>query len=101
MGINWDTHSVLPDSIGDTQNFYDCVQDGFLEQHVLEPTRKRGVNDPSTLDLIFTKSELEIDHLEYLAPLGASDHATLSFSFILEGAVATEFQGAPKFNYWN
>ena len=67
---------------------------------MLEPTRKRGVNDPSTLDLIFTKSELEIDHLQYFSRLGASDHAILSFSFILEGTVTTESQGAPKFNYW-
>ena len=47
--INWETHFVSPGPESDAQKFYDCVQDCFMEQHVFEPTRKRGVNEPSDL----------------------------------------------------
>ena len=36
------------------------------------------------LDLICTKTELEIEGLNHLSPLGASDHDELTFDFIAE-----------------
>lgn len=62
--IDWETHNIAPGSSSDTQCFYDCIQDCFLEQHVRQPTRKRGHHDPSTLDLIFTKTEHEVGTIE-------------------------------------
>ena len=49
--INWQQWSTpYPEnSKGET------LRDSFLYQHVLEPTRRRGTNEPSILDLIFTK----------------------------------------------
>ena len=47
-------------------------------------TRRRGNDDPSTLDLIFTNEEMqvsEITHAPTPPPLGKSDHDVLSFSF--------------------
>ncbi len=54
--------------------FLECVRDLFVHQHVKKPTRMRGDNIPSTLDLIFTNEENMIDQLEYLPSLGLSDH---------------------------
>ena len=50
-------------------NFLDSCQDCFLYQNVFEFTRKRGQNEPSLLDLIFTKNELEIETIIYDTPL--------------------------------
>ena len=44
----------------------------------------RGEDKPSTLDLIFTKTENEIDNISYEAPLGNSDHVTLRFDFLAQ-----------------
>ena len=45
--------------------FYDAIQNAFLHQHVTEPTRQRGSNTPSLLDLVLTKNELEIEYIDY------------------------------------
>ena len=62
--------------------FLECVRDCFLFQHVTENTRQRGVHEPSTLDLVFTNEEFMIPSIEYLSPLGKSDHSILKFDMI-------------------
>ena len=42
----------------------------------MNPTRVRGQNEPHVLDLVLTDDEI-IDDIEYLSPLGKSDHAVL------------------------
>ena len=98
--INWLTHNISSGAPTDTSNFYDCIQDCFLEQHVHEPTRQRGQHNPSTLDLIFTKSEHEIEMIDYQPPLGASDHSLLLFSFALDVAFVPDTLNLAKLNYW-
>ena len=52
--INWKSISTdiyNHDDIND--KFVECVRDNFLFQHITEPTRQRGSDTPSTLDLIF------------------------------------------------
>ena len=39
-----------------------------------------GQNEPHILDLVLTNDEI-IDDIEYLSPLGKSDHAVLFFNF--------------------
>ena len=51
----------------------------FFFQHVLEPTRQRGSDDPSCLDLIFTNEEYMTDNIQFLSPLGHSDHSMIMF----------------------
>ena len=53
-----------------------------LYNHVTEPTRFRQCNVPSILDLIITNDELMIESVQYLPPLGASDHCCLYFDFV-------------------
>ena len=72
--INWDTVSSTS---GDDCAFIEAVRDGFLTQHILSPTRGRGTNDPSLIDLVFSTDEQEIENIDITAPLGKSDHAII------------------------
>ena len=98
--INWKIHEVNASVTSDTQIFYNTTQDCFLHQNVEEFTRKRGNNEPSTLDLIFTKTDLEIANLEHTAPLGASDHDILSFELVTTDPVIYPKISQLKYNYW-
>ena len=62
--------------------FMERIKDLFLYQHVKEFTRHRLGQSPSRLDLIFTNEPGMITDLDYLPPLGASDHDCLSFILI-------------------
>ena len=64
--------------------FLECTRDCFLFQHVLEPTRKRGTNEPSILDLVFTNEEHMITKVNQLAPLGKSDHSIMEFDLVCQ-----------------
>ena len=69
---------------GDSSNeakFIEGVRDSYLYQHVGSATRRRGNENPSTLDLIFTNEEMQVSEITHGAPLGKSDHDLLSFSF--------------------
>ena len=66
-----------------------------MMQHVLCPTRYREHNEPSVLDLVLTNSDI-IDDLEYLSPIGKSDHVLLGFTCTIESEL---LQNATKFNY--
>ena len=82
--INWEVQickSYNPNNY--SNRFIECVRDCFLTQHVQEPTRQRGSDNPSCLDLVFTNNEDLIDQIEYLAPLGKSDHSLLKFDLKL------------------
>ena len=51
------------------------VQDNFLTQHVLEPTRATRV-----LDIVLSSQKELIDNVEIKEPLGSSDHNQLHFN---------------------
>ena len=63
--------------------FVGCIQDTFFHQLVTEGTRHRNEN-LSTLDLLFTNEPSAIDQLQYLEPLGASDHVGIKFKVSVE-----------------
>ena len=68
--------------IGDTQyEFIETVRDCYLYQHILEPTRSRGSNTPSCIDLIFYNEEGMISDINLDSPLGKSDHSVIMFTF--------------------
>ena len=77
--------------------FLECIRDGFLTQHVKEPTRIRDNNEPSVLDLIITNEENMIGNIEYKPGLGKSDHLGLLFVF----NCYTEFIKAQAFKKLN
>ena len=61
--------------------FIETIKDCFLHQHIGEPTRRRGNDSPSLLDLIFSDEEMQVTDITHLAPLGKSDHSVISFNF--------------------
>ncbi|CAG2196936.1 unnamed protein product [Mytilus edulis] len=80
--INWETWNTKGDRPNSTENkFLEALQDNFLYQHTTKPTRWRGADTPHTLDLLITNEEEMISNLEYMSPLGKSDHCVLSFDF--------------------
>ena len=102
--IDWVNHLVDAGSLDSSDSvevmFYDVCQDAYLHQHVLEATRFRGSDEPSLLDLILTRNELEIEKIRYDSPIGKSDHSVLVFDFTLEGYCEVEEFEAIKKNYF-
>jgi len=69
--IHWDTLEAGIKS----EQFFQTIQDTFLFQHVMEPTRNNNI-----LDIIFS-SELDmIEDLEIGCPVANSDHNILRWN---------------------
>ena len=51
------------------------VQDNFLTQHVLEPTRATKI-----LDIVLSSQKELVDNVEIKEPLGSSDHDQMHFN---------------------
>ena len=80
--------------------FYDLCQDLFLYQHVNQLTRARGSDTPSTLDVVFSRNKLEVDEIQYKASIGSSDHAVLTFNYMLENGNCIEGTKMNKLDYF-
>ena len=85
--INWD-EAISKDKI--ETRFLNCIMDNYLHQHITEPTRWRGDNRPSLLDLLITNEENMIENLDIQAPIGLSDHAVISFTYKCYAEVTVE-----------
>ncbi|CAG2230051.1 unnamed protein product [Mytilus edulis] len=80
--IDWEIWNTKGDNVNSIENrFLESIQENFLFQHTTKPTRWRGTDTPHTLDLILTNEEEMINNLEYMSPLGKSDHCVLSFDY--------------------
>ena len=80
-GINWESWTTKWGKSSEPGGFVEAIRDAFLFQHVLEPTRKRGSDEPSILDLILTNEELQVSSLVHSSPLGKSDHDVILFNY--------------------
>ena len=76
--IKWDTVSASS-STSPEANFIECIRDLFLTQHVTQPTRSRGSDIPSVLDLVLTNEPGMVSDLTINPPLDGSDHSVLLF----------------------
>ena len=56
--INWEQDTASGE---EQMMFVECIQQNFLTQHVKEITRFRGKDEPSRVDLIFSKEEESIE----------------------------------------
>jgi hypothetical protein len=63
--------------------FVEGVKDAYLIQHISKPTRRRGNDRPTLVDLILTRGETQIASIEHLAPLGKSDHDIIEVGLVL------------------
>ena len=70
--IEWDS---LQSTGVEDQRFLCLVQDNFLTQHVLEPTRAARV-----LDIVLSSQKEFVDNVVIQEPLGSSDHNQLHFN---------------------
>ena len=70
--IKWDT---LQSTGVEDQKFLCLVQDNFLTQHVLEPTRATRI-----LDIVLSSQKELVDNVEIKEPLGSSDHNQMHFN---------------------
>ena len=93
--INWQDWTVSSTSTS-AGNFLSCLRKNFLFQHVDQPTRARGSQTPHALDLVITDEDF-ISDIEYLSPVGKSDHSVLNFC-VNWGWSATP-GGGSKLNY--
>ena len=79
--IKWESWTTRSGESSEPRGFVEAIRDSFLFQHVSKPTRKRGSDEPSILDLILTNEELQISSLEHTSPLGKSDHDVILFNY--------------------
>ena len=78
--INWETWQPANENEeSEEYKLIECLRENYLSQHVTQPTRVRGTDEPSTLDLIITNDERLVQEIQYTSPLGKSDHATIKF----------------------
>ena len=76
--------------------FINIIEVCYLYQHTNGPTRCRGDDMPSQLDLIFTNELEMVSDVQHMAPLGNSDHQLLKFNF----NCYAEYTGTQqRFNY--
>ena len=62
-----------------SKEFREVIRKNFLTQHIRNPTKSRGTNEPSILDHVLSDENF-ISDIDYLSPLGKSDHSVLRFS---------------------
>jgi len=75
--IDWENCT----SVGEKENeFIETIRDCYLTQLILHPTRGRGLNKATTLDLLLTDNEDVIEDIKIESPLGKSDHALISLT---------------------
>ena len=75
--IQWKS---LQSTGSEDQKFLNLVQDSFLIQHVLEPTRGENV-----LDIVLSLQKEFIDNVRICEPLGCSDHNQIYFIIKVKG----------------
>ena len=69
--IQW---KCLESTRGEDQQFRFLIQDSFLTQHLLEPTREDNV-----LDIVLSSQNELLDNAKIHEPLGNSDHNQIHF----------------------
>ena len=78
--IDWITWSTKSDNMHSEENlFVESLRD--CNQQITKPTRIRGTNKPSTLDLVMTNEQKMVSDIEYHSPLGKSDHSMIHFNY--------------------
>ena len=76
--INWETYSSPCEK---DNAFLNACRDSLLTQHILSPTRGRGTDKPSLVDLCLTTNENNIETIDIQAPLGKSDHSMIKVTY--------------------
>ena len=79
--INWVSWTTFHNENSKEAKFIEAARDCYLYQHNLLNSRRRGNDDPSLIDLIFSDESMQVSDVEHHAPLGKSDHDVITFNF--------------------
>ena len=66
--LNWATQSTSESENSDEAKFLETLRDSFFHQQVQKPTRQRGNDEPSLLDLVLTNEAMQVSNLCHLSP---------------------------------
>ncbi|XP_057310035.1 uncharacterized protein LOC130648032 [Hydractinia symbiolongicarpus] len=80
--IDWDNWTAHGNE--KSLNFIKCLRDCYFNQLITKPTRGRGNNNPSILDLVITNDDDFIETCNTFSPLGKSDHFVVEVVFKCE-----------------
>ena len=94
--IDWISETSSTGKNHIASKFLKASKDALLIQHQKTPTRFREGQKSNTLDLVFTDSENLIKDLRVEAPLGKSDHYSLSITL---SVISEKVEQKPKRNY--
>ena len=72
--INWVSWTTPYIEDSNEAKFVETMRDFYLHQHIDEPTRRRGNDESSLIDLVFTDEDMQVSDVTYHSPLGSSDH---------------------------
>ena len=95
--IDWNRRYTTESTASLTSKFLDVINEHFLEQLISEPTRMRGSDTPSILDLLLVSDGDLVSDIKQLSPIGKSDHSVIVFSLETE---VLRTRVAPKRNYY-
>ncbi len=95
--INWQTGSCSV-SNGFSMKLFEVAEEEFLFQAIESPTRFREGNNPTILDLVFTKYPDDVSSVQMLAPLGNSDHAVILLELQIQ---LLEDKQLPSFSWFS
>ncbi|CAH8547563.1 unnamed protein product, partial [Dicrocoelium dendriticum] len=82
--------SMSPNGPSFKSKLLEFMDMAVLYNHVHRPTRHRGSNKPSLLDLILTNEELMVESVAYDPPLGRSDHSVLTFGYVCYASIVAK-----------
>jgi len=72
--INWSSYAVPDDAPQCCKDFFNCVDECFLMQHVSDPTRENYI-----LDLVFSREPELVSDVQVIENLGNTDHNMITF----------------------
>lgn len=78
--LNWQTCTSANEI---EMGFFEALKDGFLTQIVEKPTRRRGDQAPSLLDLVIVNDEDIVSEVKHHSAMGKSDHEVLCFDLMI------------------
>jgi hypothetical protein len=100
--INWDTWTTPGSADSKEFKFIEALRNNFLTQLVRQPTRFRGNEKPSLLDLIITNKEEVVRRITFQSGIGKSDHCLTKVELSREAhqaAITRDFRNFHKGNY--
>ena len=83
--IDWNANAGPQTSNGDCQMFIDCLEENFLTQHVLVPTRESSI-----LDLIISRDPDLVSNVQIIEKLAKSDHNMLTCTIHVDTSTVAE-----------